>query len=212
MTTRPKYPHLRTIGITGTIGSGKSTVGKILEELGVAVIDSDKIVHALLASDEQIKAAVIKRFGPSVWTRTASSGTKTIDRKALGKIVFNDAEAKKDLERILHPRVREKCREQIDNLAKDDNIRLVANLVPLLFETGLGKEFDCTWAVVTDEQILRERIAKRDNFSQDEITNRLALQLSQPLKGALADKIIDNSKDINHTRKQVVNLLKPLLE
>lgn len=210
MTSRCKYPNLTTIGITGTIGSGKSTVGKILEELGIAVIDSDEIVHALLESDEQVKEKIFKRFGATVFSDTADSGKRTIDRKALGKIVFNEAEAKKDLERILHPLVRDACRKQVDVLAKHGKVKIVANLVPLLFEAGLGKEYDSTWAVTTDEKILRERLAKRDNFSQDEITKRLALQLSQPIKAAMADKEIDNSKDVDSTRKQVIDLLKAL--
>src|ERR1700677_137505 len=113
MITEPQPPQITTIGVTGTIGSGKSTVGQILTELGVAVIDSDKIVHALLESDEQVKAEVIKRFGAPVRTDTISSGATKIDRKALGKIVFNDPEARKDLEKILHPRVREECRRLI---------------------------------------------------------------------------------------------------
>ena len=209
MTTPIKYPNLTTIGVTGTIGSGKSTIGKILQELGVAVIDSDKIVHSLLESDDQVKEAVTKRFGSTV-VATASHGVQTIDRRALGNIVFNDAEAKTDLERILHPRVREDCRAQIAKLAEDKKTKIVAYLVPLLFESGLGKEYDQTWAVITDESVLRARLAKRDGFSFEVISKRLALQLSQTMKAALADKTIENSHDIETTREQVVSLLKEL--
>jgi dephospho-CoA kinase len=209
MTTRPQDTQLTIIGITGTIGSGKSTVGKILEELGVAVIDSDKIVHGLLESDQQVKHEVIERFGAPI-SECTTNGDTIIDRKALGKIVFNDTEAKKDLEKILHPRVREEFRKQIAKLAEAGKTKVVAYLVPLLFETGQGEEYDFTWCVTTDENILRQRLAQRDNFSDSEITRRLSLQLSQDKKAALADEIIDNSTGVEQTRKRVVELLQSL--
>jgi dephospho-CoA kinase len=196
------YPGLITIGITGTIGSGKSSVGKILQDLGVPVIDSDEIVHSLLATDQCTQHLVVQRFGTEVLLNE-TTGKSQIDRKALGRIVFNDPASKADLEKIIHPRVRELSRSMLDHYAEDASVTLVASLIPLLFEAKLGGEYDQIWAVTTDDAILRERLRMRDHFSEAELEKRLASQWPQERKAALADKVIDNSGDLLATRKQV---------
>ena len=205
------HPGLTTIGITGTIGSGKSTVGKILKELGIPVIDSDQIVHELLAESGEVQQLVINRFGPRVVTTSSGSPITAIDRKALGRIVFQDSQARTDLERILHPRVREISYKRIERYANDPSVKLVGCLVPLLFEAGLGGEYDQTWTVVTDEPVLKDRLNKREHFSKAELEQRLALQWPQDKKASLADKVIDNSGNVEATRKQVLDLVNHLL-
>src|SRR5262249_54364555 len=144
-----------TIGITGTIGSGKSTVGQILKDMDIPVIDTDEIVHSLLASDEETRALVVSRFGEGILDKTSPSGG--INRKALGEIVFRDDQSKKALENILHPRVRQTCRRKIDEWSKNPSTKVIATLVPLLFEANLGSEYDQNWAVITSEETLKER-------------------------------------------------------
>lgn len=205
------YPGLTTIGITGTIGSGKSAVGKIVESLGIPVLDSDQIVHELLANDPEVQKLIIEKFGNSVILQNSSSTARAVDRKALGQIVFKDAEKRAVLEGILHPRVRTASRQKIEQLAQDTSIRLVACLVPLLFEANLGNEYDETWAVITEPAVLKERLMRRDNFSPAELEGRLATQLPQEKKASLADKVIDNSGSLDQTRKQVVELIDRLI-
>jgi dephospho-CoA kinase len=199
-----------TLGITGTIGSGKSTVGKILAELGIPIIDTDEIVHSLLSSDKNTQRLVIERFGSSV---VANEGlaAQSINRKALGQIVFKDDLARNALEKILHPRVRQICRAKIEEYAKHPSRKLVAFLVPLLFEAGLASEYYQTWAIVTRDDVLRDRLLRRDGFSQAEVERRLAAQWTQEKKASLADKVVDNSGSEAETRKQVVELIHELI-
>ena len=190
------------IGITGTIGSGKSTVGSILEELGVPVIDTDTITHEVQNS-EKIKRAVIERFGKAVLTE---DGTGKIDRKKLGALVFKDPKAKRDLESLIHPAVILESRRCV---AAHADKPIVAILAPLLFEAKVQGEYDEIWAVIANEKVLRERLAKRDDLSDDLITQRLAAQFSQEEKARLSTVVIDNSTTREETKRQVeVNLEK----
>lgn len=181
----------RLLGITGTIGSGKSTVGAILQAKGITVVDTDAIVHELLANSPSVKDKVAARFG-------------TIDRGELGALIFHDKKAKEDLEAILHPEVIIACRKIADELS---NKRVIAFLVPLLFEAKLDDEYDQIWSVRVDTGKLRERLKKRNNFSDAEIDARLANQLSQEAKAEKAHYVIDNSGTIEETERQVETLL-----
>lgn len=187
-----------TIGVTGTIGSGKSRVGGILKDLGIPVIDSDIVVHELFSDNESLKNSIRSRFGDSVIQQ--SNGKETVDRKALGKIVFADAAARKDLESIVHPATIDECGRRI-NAASDSD--LVAVLVPLLFEAGLENHYDEIWAVYTDEKTLRKRLSARDNLSVEEVERRLSAQLSQNEKVSRSSERIDNSGTVEETEKQV---------
>jgi len=190
------------IGITGTIGAGKSTVGKILTQLGIPVIDTDKISHGLLEGDQTVKT-LIKQHFPSV-VKTDGSGVQ-INRKQLGAIIFNDAKAKKQLESILHPRVRQICQQQTQELAEQTNI--VAVLIPLLFENRLQSQYDQTWTVTADDNMLRQRLMQRDGLSVQEIELRLAGQMSQEQKAEHADVVLDNSGNENELREKVKHLI-----
>lgn len=195
-----KKPYV--IGITGTIGAGKSTVGSILEELGVPVIDTDTITHEVQNS-EKVKRAVVERFGKAVLT---DDGTGKIDRKKLGALVFKDPVAKRDLESLIHPAVILESRRCV---ASHSGKPFVAILAPLLFEAKVQGEYDEIWAVIANERVLRERLAKRDDLSEDLITQRLAAQFSQEEKARLSSVVIDNSTSREETRRQVeVNLEK----
>jgi len=189
----------RIVGITGTIASGKSTVGRILSELGVPVIDTDHIVHQLMASDRGLKNAIVQRFGEAV----LAEGGEGIDRATLGRIVFQDERARRDLEAIVHPAVLLEYRRQ----ASAASGSLVAILVPLLFEAGIASEFDEVWTVVADPAVLRNRLRERDGLSEAEIDSRLSAQLPQAEKATRADQTIDNSGTIAETRRQIARLL-----
>jgi dephospho-CoA kinase len=195
-----KRPYL--IGITGTIGSGKSTVGKLLEERGVPVIDSDNVVHELLNTPNTVQQSVVDRFGKEILKNGA------VDRIELGKKVFNDARARKELESIIHPAVIMECRRRA-YAHKDKPV--VAILAPLLFEAGLGSEYDEVWTVYASQAVLHERIKQRDRLSDNDIEKRIAAQWPQDRKAELAKHVINNSGSEEETRKQVGTLIDKLL-
>jgi dephospho-CoA kinase len=189
----------KLLGITGTLGSGKSTVGEILESSGITVIDSDKIVHGLLKQPGAVRDAVLKRFGSTI-----ANPDGTINRQALGKIVFCDPPARKDLESIIHPAVREVSQAQIAQHADES---LIALLIPLLFEAGMQDMFDQIWCVDTAYDQLLERLQKRSNLSKEQVDQRLDAQMPQQQKNSLAHVVINNSGTMEQTRAQVVKLL-----
>jgi dephospho-CoA kinase len=192
------------IGITGTIGSGKSAVGGVLEAAGVPIIDSDKVVHELFEESEALRTAIQNRFGDSVISN--SNGIEKVDRAALGQIVFNDADARKSLEAIVHPATIAECRRRIEAFGEKNDI--VAVLVPLLFEAGLEKQYDEIWAIYADPETLKQRLQARDNLSLQDVERRLAAQLPQDEKRSRSDFAIDNSGTLAETAAQVTSLLK----
>ena len=196
------------IGITGTIGCGKSTVGKILAQLNVPIIDTDKIVHELLDSDDEIKTQIANYFPQAV--KTNSAGVKMVDRKQLAGIIFKDTKAKTQLEAILHPRVRHICQQRTQELAAYEQTKIIAVLIPLLFENQLQTQYDQTWAIVADEQVLRQRLMQRDGLSAQEVDLRLAGQMSQEQKAKLANVVLDNSGTEDELRIKVENLVQNL--
>ncbi len=195
-------PYL--IGITGTIGSGKSTVGKILESLNICVIDTDNIVHDILNNPNEVTAEIINTFGEEYKLNQANN-CFSINRKLLGKLVFSNNEARKQLEQIIHPQTLINFKQLIEkNKAKP----IIACLVPLLFEHNLNSMFNEIWTIFCEKTILNNRIKLRDNLSVDEINDRLNSQLPQNKKIDLADFIINNSNDIKTTQKQIIQRLK----
>ncbi|MBU6451837.1 MAG: dephospho-CoA kinase [Cyanobacteria bacterium REEB67] len=208
------------LGITGSIGSGKSAVGRYLTSLGITVIDTDKLVHRLLSEDMATKKAIVEQFGEKVLGGeiTAKTGLESscsgawsnheIDRKKLGQIVFASEESRRKLEQIVHPNTILALRREVENL-KDE--RLVAVQVPLLFESNLQGEYDQVWTVYTAEPILRERLKARDHLSDAEIDSRLAAQLPQDSKVKAADQVIDNSFSEAETERQVKLLVEKIL-
>jgi len=190
------------IGVTGTIASGKSAVGKILAQQGVPVFDTDAIVHELLSLPTATRKAVIDRFGTDI---TDEQGA--VNRPRLGKIVFADDAARHDLEAITHPAVILETRRKIHAL---ENSPLVAVLAPLLFEVGLKNEYDETWSIYSATDVVKRRLQSRDKLSTAEVDARLKAQWSQEKKAALADVVIDNSGSLEETEKQVLSRLDKL--
>jgi dephospho-CoA kinase len=191
------------IGVTGTIASGKSAVGKILSKLQVPVFDTDEIVHELLAEPTQTRKAVFERFGQSI-----ADSNGSVNRRALGQIVFADESARRDLEAIVHPAVIAESRRRIDQLP---NSAIAAVLAPLLFEAGLKNHYDETWSVYASGQSVKQRLMDRDKLSELEAERRLKAQWSQEKKAELADVKIDNSGTLEETEKQVEDRIHAVL-
>ncbi|RTL35330.1 MAG: dephospho-CoA kinase [Candidatus Melainabacteria bacterium] len=199
-----KTEHPYILGITGTISSGKSLVGKLLAERNVPVFDSDSIVHDLLRLETPTRKAVVERFGENIVDPERNGA---IDRVRLGKVVFSDTTARKDLEAIVHPAVIKETRRRINELPENS---IAAVLAPLLFEAGLQNEYNEIWAVTTDLETLKQRLRQRDNLSDSEVEKRLAAQWSQEKKASLSDAVIDNSGTPQNTAQQVDLLLEKI--
>jgi len=194
------------IGITGTIGAGKSWVGECLWELGVPVLDTDAVVGELYREDSRLKQTLAEHFGQVILDMDGG-----IDKKALAQAVFKDPEALQFLESVIHPLVGEKVQAFLEDRSQESPFRAV--LVPLLFEAVTEDRYDEIWAVtVTPEIKLMERLMARGGISEEEIQKRMARQLTQSEKARRADRLIDNSGTPKETCRQVAEALKVLRE
>jgi dephospho-CoA kinase len=181
-----------TIAITGPFASGKSTLVQLLGELpDTETASADEIVHHLLKNDHETISRVVERFGKGV------RGTDGIDRKTLGREVFGDAEALRDLEEILHPLVR----EETDRRIEVSEAETFVVEIPLLFETGRGEDFDYTVAVTVPEARRRTWSGERgvDDAALEAIESR---QLTGEEKAGRADVIVKNDGDLDRLREQ----------
>lgn len=193
------------IGITSSIGAGKSTLGKMLAELGVPVIDTDHVTHELLNSPNPAYDKVLACFGEDL---VAAPGAP-IDRQKLAAIAFapGNPDARKQLEAILHPAIRQVTRERL----RAFKVPVVAALVPLLFESGLKDEYHETWCLIIDPEKQVARLitdTTRTGMDEAQARTRIAAQMPQEKKAELADRVIDNSGTLEELRKQVEDCLK----
>ncbi|WP_018085847.1 dephospho-CoA kinase [Desulfurispora thermophila] len=187
------------IGLTGNIGSGKSTVAAILQELGATVLDADRIARQVVQPGTPALAEIVRTFGPGI---LAADGQ--LNRPAMAGIVFSNSAARQQLEAIIHPRVKEYIDRAIQEQRKlaTPPPALVIE-VPLLFEAGMQNMMDEVWLVTADEQTRLDRIRQRDRVSEEVARQRMAAQMPQEQKIPLADRIIDNSGAPQKTREQV---------
>ncbi|MGR7027903.1 dephospho-CoA kinase [Geodermatophilus sp. URMC 62] len=172
------------IGLTGGIGSGKSTVAALLAARGAVVVDADRIAREVVEPGTSGLAAVVGAFGPGV---LADDGS--LDRAALAAIVFADPEARARLDGIVHPLVRARAREVIDRAAPD---AVVVQDVPLLVETGQAGIHDLVLVVETDLETRVARLLQR-GLSEEDARARIAAQATDEQRRAVADVVLDNS-------------------
>jgi dephospho-CoA kinase len=186
------------IGITGPIGCGKSTVASWLAELGAAVIDADRVAREVTDQGEPALAAIFERFGDGV-----RSADGALDRGALGRIVFADAVALRDLEAIVHPAVRPRIVDAVRRAQEDGTTAVVIEAIKLV-EGGLAELCDEVWLVTCDPAVQRERLVGRGTPPGD-ADQRIAAQsdLVGRVAGA-ATRIIDTSGDPEATRQAVL--------
>jgi dephospho-CoA kinase len=186
------------IGLTGGIAAGKSEALKAFARLGAATLSSDAVVHDLLASDE-LRDRLVERWGPDV----APGGE--IERAKIGEIVFADPEQLTWLEAQIHPLVQRRTAEWLLALPADTEVAVVE--VPLLFEAGSDKAFDTTVAIVTADEVRRERAAARGHALVDE---REARQLTQSEKAERAEHAIPNDASVEELERRLSALLEKL--
>ena len=186
----------RVIGITGNIACGKTAVGQMLLELGAErYIDADAVVHRLYLSGQPIMVKVAEVFGPTV---VAPDGS--VDRKALGAIVFRDAEAMRRLEAIVHPAVSIALANELASVS-DTGIAVI-DAVKLL-EGRLAAFCQSKWIVICPEQQELTRLVARNALSEEEALVRIRAQPSVAARLPLVDEVIDNGGSLDETRRQV---------
>jgi dephospho-CoA kinase len=172
------------VGLTGGIASGKSVVADELAARGAVVVDADLLAREVVEPGTAGLDAVVQRFGPSVLTDDGR-----LDRPSLGRLVFADAEARRDLERIIHPAVRARA-AQIEQQAPPDAV--VVQVIPLLVETGQADDFDVCVVVDVDPTTQLARLQERNGLSRADAEARVAAQASRSQRLAAADRVLHN--------------------
>jgi|AMWB02.1.fsa_nt_gi dephospho-CoA kinase len=188
---------MKIIGLTGGIASGKSLVGDMLASWGAVVVDADKLAREVVEPGEPAYRAIVERFGAGVLREDG-----TLDRTALGRIVFSDAAARGDLERIVHPAIAQLAARRFER-ERQRGTPLLFYVVPLLFETGMTARFDEVWLVYVDGETQVERLMKRDGIDRAEALRKIGAQLPLAEKLARSQVVIDNSGDPGATEKLV---------
>jgi dephospho-CoA kinase len=195
MPRRVAYPvRMLFVGLTGGIGSGKSSVAARLAELGAVVIDSDRLAREVVEPGTGGHAEVVARFGDEI---LAPDGA--IDRAALAARIFNDPAARKDLEAVIHPRVRARTAEIAQSAPAD---AIVVNDVPLLVEAGLHSAYNLVLVVMASEETRIARLADR-GMAETEARSRIAAQATDEQRRAVADVLLDNDGTLAQLRHEV---------
>ena len=185
------------IGLTGGIGSGKSAVCEIFQELGVPVIDADAVSRQVVEPDQPALAQIRAAFGDSI-----ISADGQLDRAALRELVFADPTKRRQLETILHPLIQQAMLDQAAALQAPYCIFAI----PLLIEAGQTEMVDRILVVDAPEPLRRQRLKQRDGMDEPQINAVFAAQLDREERLAHADDVIHNTADLAHLRAQVIDL------
>lgn len=195
---------MKIYGLTGSIGSGKSTVAQEFENQGIPVICADKLAHDVVRPGQPSLQRIKEVFGEEFLLANGE-----LDRTKLGSLVFANPQERKKLNEILHPAIRGLMMQIIQEY-RDKNQVLILLDIPLLYESGWESLCDGVIVAYSPESLMKERIRQRDNLSDEEIENRIRSQISIEEKKQRADYVIDNSKEKSQTKKQTLELIKKI--
>jgi dephospho-CoA kinase len=193
---------MKWIGLTGGIGSGKSTAAQMLTDAGYTLVDADRIAHEVVEKGTTGLRSVVRGFGPDVLTATGE-----LDRPKLGRMVFGDPIALQKLEFILHPLIRQQV---VDTKAQlqDQGVKIAFYDVPLLFEKNMQDQFTAVVVVdCTPEQQFQRTKKRSPSLTDDEIQMRLASQFSLLKKTEQADFVVHNDGDFSQLKVEVEQLI-----
>lgn len=190
------------IGLTGGVGSGKSTVSSYMHELGISVIDGDKLAREAVIPGSLAMNRLREVFGPHIFLPDGS-----LDRLKVGEIVFNDEEKRQKLNGIIHPYIWYRTREELIR-AQEDGFPVVVLDMPLLLEISWQLRVEEVWLVEVPLEVQIARVISRDGFTREQVMERIRKQMPTTNKMNYADVIIDNSRSVEDTRRQVREALK----
>jgi len=191
---------MKVIGLTGGIGSGKSTVSQLLAELGAVILDADEIGHEAFKPDTEIWRQVVAAFGRQILTPDGN-----IDRKKLGNIVFGNPESLSRLNQIMHPRMYALAKAQLEEYRRQGT-RVVVLEAPLLLEASWTSLVDEVWVTTAPEATVLKRLEERTGLSQAESLTRLRSQLPAEERLKYADVVINTDCDMDELKAQVKEL------
>ena len=189
---------MRIIGLTGGIASGKSTVARMMEKLGAAVIDADQLSRDAVVPGMPAHAAIEAEFGPSVLNPDG-----TINRAALGSKVFADPDARRKLEGITHPAIARLAEERL-NMLRSNGVAVAVYMAPLLIEAGVAGRVDEIWVVYLDRETQLARLMRRDGIGMEEALLRIDSQMPMDEKRGYGKVVIDNSGPVEDTKRQLL--------
>lgn len=192
------------LGLTGSIGMGKSRVASMMRKMGIPVHDSDRAVHCALMPNGVAFEEVAVTF-PECWDKKS----RVIDRKKLGQIVFNDSKKLKMLEKILHPIARKSQMDFIQKMRKLGR-KMVVLEIPLLFETKAQTRVDFVVCVSAPKEIQRRRVMARKNMTKEKFEQILARQMPDDIKRANSDFVINTGLGLAQTMKEIKSMIREL--
>jgi dephospho-CoA kinase len=193
---------VKIIGVTGGIGSGKTTVSGVLADLGAKVINADHIARKVVARGEKALDELTEHFGKEILTTEGS-----LDRKKLGHLVFNDPKSLEFLNKITHKYIAERIIQEIEEIKSKKNTEIIVLDVPIPIEHGFIDVVDTIWALKADKEFRIDRIMKRNGLTREEAISRINAQISDEEYERIADEIIYNNGDVVQLEKDVVRLL-----
>lgn len=193
------------IGLTGGIASGKSTVSKMLKDLGAHIIDADIIARKVVEKGQKAYNRIVQSFGVEILQQNGE-----LNRKKLGNIVFSDKTKLDLLNRITHPEIISSIAEEIA-IAKAKGYKIIVLDAAMLLELGLQDTVDLVWLVVVSQEIQIKRLMERDKLSLEEAECRINSQFKNEEKIKYADEIINNEKNIEEVKEEVVILFSNLV-
>ncbi|MBW2595078.1 MAG: dephospho-CoA kinase [Deltaproteobacteria bacterium] len=195
------------IGLTGGIGSGKSTVARLFQKRGAHIIDVDVLAHMVEEPGSAVWNRIVEHFGREILDKD-----DRINREALGGIVFRDSEKLEKLNSIVHPAIFDEWWRRFDDIANNDKEAIIISDIPLLIEVGWHKTVDIVILVYTSPGVQAERIMKRNGYSHKEAQDRLNSQMPLDKKIPFADFVINNEGTPEETEAAVEKIWKELLK
>lgn len=188
-------------GLTGGIGSGKSTAAELLEEYGVPVVSADELSRVVVAPGSEGLRVVVEKFGPEILGEDGG-----LDRRRMASLIFRDPERRRELEAILHPRIRDRFEQVLDALEKAGH-QVAVYEVPLLFERNLEGEMKAVILVTAPMDVRVARVRARDDVTETEVRARIAVQMDEDAKRRRADYIVENNGSLDDLRREIEFLM-----
>ena len=192
-------------GLTGGIATGKSTVAAIFEEAGAFLIDADRIAREVVRPGTPAYSDIVAHFGRGILLADGE-----IDRKLLAALIFSDPVQRRSLEAIVHPHVKKETARRLALIRQDAPDAVVVVDVPLLFETGMNRDYHPVIVVYIPEPLQLVRLVARDGITETEALARIRSQMPIETKKSLATHVIDNSDSIEATRAQTLEIYRQL--